>query len=80
MPTTRQPLKQLKDDYDKWGILRELEMAHNRINALYVVSTIENLPEDLESTDVDTAAKIATRLNATNTVINAILEKLRLSS
>lgn len=77
MPTTRQPLKQVNDPVDKWGLIRELELLHARINELYVASDQADLSVALVAADVDTAAEIATQLNATNTVINAILVKIR---
>lgn len=80
MPKKEHARRVLDDNYDKYAVLEELQDAHKRINDMLVADTVANLTTDYEAADLPNAAAIATAFNATNAAINAILEKIRLST
>lgn len=75
-----QPLRTVQDPPGQWGVVRELETIHKTLNERLVAATQSDLDTDYAAGDLGTAAEIAAALNATNTRINAILDKIRLSS
>lgn len=77
MPRPEQSLKEVRDTYDKWGLIKEIDNLHRRLNDLFVVFAAADLKTNYAVGELDTEAKIVTALNATNTRINQILEKIR---
>lgn len=82
MPKPEQPARILDPAYDRDKVYFELEGLHRRLNDQLLDLSEEDDDGDLNTAyvagDLGTAADIATALNATNTRINEILEKLRL--
>ncbi len=82
MPKPEQPSRMLDQTYDRNRVEFDLEALHRRLNDQLIDLSDEDDDGDLQTDyvagDLGTAAEIATALNATNTRINQILEKLRL--
>lgn len=81
MPRAEQPLKEIRENYDVFDSLRELEFLHDRINGLLVpgdgqVGEVEDLGAALKvnyaTGDLNTEAEIITAFNTTNARINEI--------
>lgn len=74
-----QPLKLIRDDYDRAAHQRELEDIHKRINDIAIDPPTANLKTDHAAIDLATATHVAVALNATNVAINQLLAKINLS-
>jgi hypothetical protein len=81
MQRAEQDQKQLKDEYSKWDMARELEWVHERINQILLPAVgedgeIETVAEDLKVNyvlgDLNTEAEIVAAFNTTNTKVNAL--------
>ncbi len=77
MPRPEQALKEVRDQYNRDGILKEIENLHRRINDLFVALTASDLKSNYAAGELDSEAKIIVAINATNTRINQILAKIR---
>lgn len=73
-----QPLKLIRNTYDLAAHTRELEALHDRLNAIAITPAVANLKTDHVATDLDTPAKQAAALNASNAALNQLLQKINL--